>query len=277
MKGKLMILLSLMTFATSMAQDDVVLSCPDDNHPHAIDLGLPSGTKWACCNVGATKLEGYGGYYAWGETEEKDDYTFETYIHCDSTYDTCHNLGNDIAGTQYDVAHIKWSGYWVMPSYDQIKELTEKCTRERVTVNYINCIKFTSSINGNSIFLPASGIRSFDESLNNEGLQYVGISGFYWSSTQSSSDSYDAYTLTFGPSSTSDCTIWVEGNVRFIGRSVRPIISGTTNINLSNPSEDQSVHTVHNLYGIKVANNSTDMSTLPPGIYIVNGKKMVVK
>ena len=54
MKGKhILLLLSLMTFATSMAQNDIVLSCPDDNHPHAIDLGLPSGTKWACCNVGA--------------------------------------------------------------------------------------------------------------------------------------------------------------------------------------------------------------------------------
>ena len=49
-----------MTFATSMAQNDIVLSCPDDNHPHAIDLGLPSGTKWACCNVGADKPEEYG-------------------------------------------------------------------------------------------------------------------------------------------------------------------------------------------------------------------------
>ena len=48
-------------------------SCPDDNHPHAIDLGLPSGTKWACCNVGADTPEGYGGYYAWGETEEKSN------------------------------------------------------------------------------------------------------------------------------------------------------------------------------------------------------------
>ena len=75
MKGKLIIILmSLMTFATSMAQDDVVLTCPDDNHPHDIDLGLPSGTMWACCNVGAQKPYERGGYYAWGETEEKDSY-----------------------------------------------------------------------------------------------------------------------------------------------------------------------------------------------------------
>ncbi|MBR2192647.1 MAG: hypothetical protein IJ910_04970 [Bacteroidaceae bacterium] len=46
--------------------------CPDDHHPHLIDLGLPSGTRWACCNVGADAPESYGGFYAWGETTEKD-------------------------------------------------------------------------------------------------------------------------------------------------------------------------------------------------------------
>ena len=55
-------------------------SCPDDNHQHAIDLGLPSGTKWACCNVGTNTPEGYGGYYARGETEEKEIYDWTTYI-----------------------------------------------------------------------------------------------------------------------------------------------------------------------------------------------------
>ena len=54
-------------------------SCPDANHPHAIDLGLPSGTKWACCNVGASAPEQYGGYYAWGETHEKSVYNWDTY------------------------------------------------------------------------------------------------------------------------------------------------------------------------------------------------------
>lgn len=247
-------------------------SCPDDNHPHAIDLGLPSGTKWACCNVGAANPVGYGDYYAWGEMEEKDDYSFETYIHCDGTYDTCHNLGSDIAGTQYDVAHVKWGNSWVMPSADQIKELSDNCTHEWVTVNYINGSMFTSSINGNSIFLPASGRRSFDESLHNEGLLYVGSSGFYWSSTQSSSDSYDAYTLTFGPSSTSDCTIWIDGNDRFIGRSVRPVINESVNINPLEPFSDKTNQAIYNIYGIKV-----DGDNLKPGMYIQGGKKYVVR
>ena len=69
------------------------LECPDNNHPHMIDLGLPSGTKWACSNVDTTHPENQsptnkGGYYAWGETEEKTDYSWNTYIHFCSTY-TC--------------------------------------------------------------------------------------------------------------------------------------------------------------------------------------------
>ena len=58
------------------------LSCPDNHHPHLINLGLPSGTLWACCNVGATTPEGSGGYYAWGETEEKSEgYDWKNYIY----------------------------------------------------------------------------------------------------------------------------------------------------------------------------------------------------
>lgn len=60
-------------------------SCPDSNHPHLIDLGLPSGTKWACCNVGAKKPEEFVGYYAWGDTEEKSWYDWSTYIYCDGS------------------------------------------------------------------------------------------------------------------------------------------------------------------------------------------------
>ena len=113
----------------------LVSLCPDDHHPHQIDLGLPSGTKWACCNVGADKPEAYGGYYAWGETEEKDVYNDVTYQYStgedgngDGYYDDYHvetsfdvygvwqSLGDDIAGSQYDVAQVKWGGDWQMPT-----------------------------------------------------------------------------------------------------------------------------------------------------------------
>lgn len=77
-------------------EEKAYTTCPDDHHPHLIDLGLPSGTKWACCNVGANTPEGYGNYYAWGETQTKDEYNWSNYIHCDGSMETCHDIGSDI-------------------------------------------------------------------------------------------------------------------------------------------------------------------------------------
>lgn len=86
--------------------------CPDDNHPHAIDLGLPSGTKWACCNVGSSKPEEYGGYYAWGEKNgNKSEYKWKNYEHIEN-YDPdwfdfdIVNIGSNISGTTYDTALV---------------------------------------------------------------------------------------------------------------------------------------------------------------------------
>lgn len=188
-------------------------TCPDNNHPHTIDLGLPSGTKWACCNVGATAPEAFGGYYAWGETEEKSTYSWSTYIHCDGDYLTCHDLGNDIAATEFDVAHVKWGGFWAMPSHDQQLELLDNCTYESTTVNGVNGGKFTSKINGSSIFLPEAGNRLDDD---HKG---VGTYGDYWSSTPSATWSYGTYRLYLGLGYVS-CG---NGNDRRCGRTVRPV------------------------------------------------------
>ena len=195
--------------------------CPDDHHPHMIDLGLPSGVLWSCCNVGASTPEGYGGYYAWGETEEKDYYNWSTYTHCDGIDDTCHDIGDDIAGTEYDVAHVKWGGSWTMPSKDQIQELIENCTSTWVTQQGINGALFTGP-NGATLFLPAAG-RHIEE------LEDVGTDGYYWSSSCAPSeddpqDLEDAYALNFYyyPGYYScEC----EDRDRDNGRSVRPVVT----------------------------------------------------
>ena len=241
-------------------------SCPDDNHPHAIDLGLPSGTKWACCNVGASTPEGYGGYYAWGETEEKSTYDWSTYIHCDGSAGTCHDLGSDIAGTQYDVAHVKWGGSWMIPSLDQITELVNNCTYTWISINGVRGEYFTSP-SGGSLFLPAAGIRL------NDDLHDANWAGSYLSSTQNPTFSDVAYRLTFSLL----FMYWGTSAYRDNGQSVRPVISGTNNINLLESSSEKASQAIYNIYGIKVADNATKMSTLPPGIYIVNGKKIVIK
>ena len=178
----------------------------------AVDLGLPSGTKWADRNVGASKPEDYGGYYAWGETEEKEVYNWSTYIHCDGSFSTCHDIGTDIAGTQYDVAHVKWGGSWTMPTWDQVKELLGNCTSEWTTLNGVNGRKFTGP-NGNSIFLPAAGY-SWDDGLGNAGSY-----GGYWSSSLNESSPSHAYCLHFDSGGAS----WSYLLYRYGGRSVRPV------------------------------------------------------
>lgn len=188
-------------------------SCPDSNHPHMIDLGLPSGTKWACCNVGATKPEQYGGYYSWGEVSEKSYYDWSTYSHFDGKFSTCHNLGSDIAGTQYDVAHVQWGGSWMMPSFDQIKELLDHCSSEWTTENGVYGRRFTGS-NGGSIFLPAAGCRWFGDLID------AGEIGDYWSSTQRPDDSDGAFYLYFY----SGYACWYNDSRRHFGQSVRPVV-----------------------------------------------------
>ena len=187
------------------------LSCPDDHHPHMIDLGLPSGTLWACCNVGADKPEAYGDYYAWGETNTKSTYSWSTYTHCDGSSSTCHNLGSDIAGTQYDVAHVKWGGSWVMPSKEQQDELRNNCTSTWTTQKGVSGRLFTGT-NGGSIFLPAAGSR------HGSDLNGAGSGGSYWSSTQYPSGANVAYYLGFYSGNTG--TVYYD---RRDGFTVRPV------------------------------------------------------
>ena len=183
-----------------------------ENETHvAVDLGLPSGTKWATCNVGASKPEEYGGYYAWGETEEKEVYSQDAYMYYKNGEYV--NLGSDISGTKYDVAHVKWGGNWCMPTKDDIKELLDNCTYEWTTLNGVNGRKFTSNINGNSIFLPAAGYRWYG------ALRIAGEDGYYWLSTQYPDGSSYAYSLYFE----SYGAYWSDGD-RYCGQSVRPVV-----------------------------------------------------
>ena len=190
------------------------LTCPDEHHPHMIDLGLPSGTLWTCCNVDATTPEGNGGYYAWGETEEKSYYEWDSYIYCDGSYGTCHDIGSDIAGTKYDVAHVKWGGSWVMPSKEQFEELRGNCTFEWTTENGVNGGKITSS-NGGTIFLPATGYFWGDDITNG------GSRGCYWLSTLNPSNLANAYHMGFYSGG-----VYLDVQYgRRCGRCVRPVFN----------------------------------------------------
>lgn len=156
-----------------------------DNHEW-VNLGLPSGTLWATCNVGADNPEDYGDYFAWGETEPKSIYTFSTYKWCNGSYNTltkyCTNsdLGTVDNKTELDpeddVAYVNWGPLWCMPSVDQINELLENCSREWTMLNDVSGWLITGP-NGNSMFLPSAGYRWDDYVADTGGICY------YWTRT----------------------------------------------------------------------------------------------
>ena len=186
--------------------------CPNAMHPHLIDLGLPSGTKWACCNVGADYPFQYGDYYSWGEMATKIDYYNHNSLFYNSGDDSWLSLGDDIAQTNWDVAYLKWGTDYRMPSHAQIQELVENCTSTWTTFNKVNGRLFTAQ-NGNKVFLPAAGHRW------NDYFYDAGSGGYYWSSTQDPSNSSSAYGLVFYSGSANYNRIYG----RFYGRSVRPV------------------------------------------------------
>jgi hypothetical protein len=141
-----------------------------------VDLGLPSGILWAAYNVGATSPEEYGGYYAWGETEEKSYYGASNYRHFDLSSDTYINIGQDISGSEYDVASIKWGDGARLPKLSEISELINKCIWKNSSLNGVPGSIVTGP-NGNSIFIPYAGMKYKDEHWN------PGIKSYTMSST----------------------------------------------------------------------------------------------
>jgi hypothetical protein len=207
------IILETATFEVTV-QPKSYLTCPDNRHPHPINLGLPSGTLWACRNVYASSPEDYGGYFAWGETETKWEYSWSEYtLRNNSTFT---DIGSDIAGTQYDAAHVRWGGFWVMPSKEQQDELRMNCTYTWTIKNGISGGQFTGP-NGGTIFLPAAGFRCNDEPKAGDHF-YVGYQGIYWSSTQIPWNEYRAFGFNFNESGQ-----YSNDEVRYIGLPVRPV------------------------------------------------------
>jgi len=191
-----------------------------------VDLGLPSGTLWATCNVGASAPEEFGDYFAWGETEEKEVYTQETYKYYQNG--SYVDIGSNISGTEYDVAHVKWGSDWCMPTQSEFSELASYCTFEWIAYNGVYGAKFTSKNNGNSVFFPAAGHRLGDELILNDG----GSLGDYFSSTLGY---YSNRSWAFDFDIYSDHVTASGWGNRFQGENVRPIIRQRTKaINVEN-------------------------------------------
>ena len=136
-----------------------------------VDLGLPSGVKWAMHNVGTSYPEGHGDHFAWGEIEPKATYESGN---CSSNYQ---DLGDISGNPLYDAAAAKWGNGWRMPTLEEMYELTQECTWTWVEDNGIVGYKVTSKTNGNHIFLPAAGFRVNDQLIDKDFF------GYYWMST----------------------------------------------------------------------------------------------
>lgn len=190
-----------------------------DKAGDAIDLGL--SVKWSSWNVGAESPEEFGGYYAWGETEEKAHYDWSTYKWCNGSYDsmtkycfdscfgTVDNKNN--LSPEDDVAHVKWGERWRMPTIDEIDELCNKCTWVWTSLNGVNGYLITGP-NGNGIFLPAAGHR------DGKNVNGCGSYGSYWSATVVENCSYIACFLYFRGGEYD----WNDNN-RYYGRTIRPV------------------------------------------------------
>jgi hypothetical protein len=171
-----------------------------------VDLGLPSGLKWATCNVGASTPGAYGNYYAWGETSTKSNYGYGNSASYGKSW-------SDIGGnSSRDAARANWGGRWRMPTKAEFEALKDNCTWTWTTQNGNRGYKVTGP-NGNSIFLPAAGSRGGDT------LYYDGEDGYYWSSTPYERGTDRAFLLSFGKRSRG---VSMFGLIS--GRSVRPVL-----------------------------------------------------
>ena len=173
---------------------------PDPVEGDWVDLGLPSGTLWATCNIGANSPEEYGDYFAWGETEPKDYYDWSTYKWYRNDYDRsypgltkyCTNSdygynflfadGKTELDPEDDAAYVNWGPQWRMPTEEQQDELLNNCNWQWLQLNGVEGY-FVTGPNGNTMFLPAAGYRVY------ESLSCVGI-GNYWSRTLYSREPY---------------------------------------------------------------------------------------
>ncbi len=197
---------NLYDFSLPVSNDLTITALWGKKTEYDVDLGLPSGTLWATCNVGAQNPWDYGDYFTWGETTTKDVYDWDTYTYNDEP---------SVLDASHDAATVNMGSNWRMPTIPEIRELLDNCdwkwTSDYNGTGVAGCIVKSRS-NSNSLFLPASGWRDFYE------LERVGKFGYYWSS--SVDDASYAWGLDFG-SDFADTYRYFDRNHGFSVRAVR--------------------------------------------------------
>ena len=186
----------------------------------AVDMGL--SVKWANMNVGAKKSSGFGTYFAWGETQPKEYYSWNTYAWSRGDTQFLTKYSTTDRRTQLalsdDAARANWGGEWRMPTVSEYEELINpaNCSWEWTNKDGVNGYKVTSKKTGKSIFFPITGCRFFGD------VQFRAINGIYWTSSLYTNNPNKAWCLEFN---FSDVSVYY-GNLssnRFSGRCIRAV------------------------------------------------------
>lgn len=196
-----------------------------DGHDY-IDLGLPSGTLWASCNIGAATPESCGWWFSWGETQPKEHgFSVASYKYMEGDFYHCQitkynrDDGLVVLLPEDDAATVNWGDGWHTPTVEQWSELLQYTKNGRAFQNGENGWRFTSVSNGNSIFLPAAGhVSSFHE--GEDFISSIGTAGWYSSSTLCDTLPGFAYACLFNSES-----VFLTKDYRFASGSIRPVRS----------------------------------------------------
>ena len=221
-------LMLMIAFVWSCAKEPIDYSGSHNGHNY-VDLGLPSGTLWATCNVGANSPEEYGDYFAWGETTPKDNYDWLNYKYvnindywcgitkyCTDPYHGCQGYIDTLTTLlpEDDAATSNWGVDWHIPTMEEWQELVDNTKVVETTRNGVKGRKFVAN-NGNSLFLPAAGLLY-------NGIEFNGVTGdvcSYWSNSLCTYHSVFAYYTFF---KSDYCNLM--DTCRSYGFSVRPVL-----------------------------------------------------
>ena len=235
--------------AAVQAVSPVPLKGELNGHPW-VDLGLPSGTKWATYNVGSDQIYGVGTRVAWGEIATKMTFSPSTYLL--NNVDLPSYTGNP----QYDLATAKWGEGWYTPTKQQWDELIEYCDWDYVMINGINGVLFTSRKTYNTIFLPSTGYTD-DETYK---LKYTTYNLAYWSSTGARSNGAHAYIANYEQGYMTTTNRYVAHCVRAVcgtsGSAIEAVLESAT-------PDQESAKSIQDTATIALADSSAVEPTAP--------------
>lgn len=210
--------------AAAQAKSPVPLKGELNGRPW-VDLGLPSGTKWATYNVGTKNIHGVGTRIAWGETDTKKTFSPNAYTLNDR------ELPSYAGEANYDLATAQWGEGWYTPTKQQWDELIEYCDWDYVMINGINGVLFTSRKTYNTIFLPSTGYTD-DETFK---LIYTTYNLAYWSSTSIGTNGAHAYIANYEQG-------YMTTTNRYVAHCVRAVCS-------TSDSATAAIPTLQNIFG----------------------------